>query len=192
MNSPTAPSAASRQIVVTLDPWEYAHALDVGTRRFIANWNKGDAEHYIKERMEDDRTAQQAACVAELAVAKHTNRYWPGHVWHASEHSRYKDVADVGDNIEVRRVRDPRNGIAVRRHQLGKGLILWAAHPVPPEFRTVELYGWLPYDEAWDLGTYPNWDGGKQKTRTVPRHLFRTELPRLVVAEPTRIAPAAS
>lgn len=179
-------SASHTPILIALESWEYEHALHVGTRRYTANWGKADAEHYIKGRMEDDRTAQQAACVAELAVAKHANRFWSGHVWHASDHDRYRDsVADVGGNIEVRRVRNPRNGVAVRRHQLGKGLILWAAYPVPPEFRTVELWGWLPYDEAWDLGTYPDWDNGKQKTRTVARHLFRTDLPRLVVADPS-------
>lgn len=161
--------------IVTLEPWEYDHAATVAARRFTANWGKQDAAHYAKSRMEDDRTAQMAACVAELAVAKHTNRYWSGHVWHASEHRKYRHVADVGTNIEVRRVRDPNKNPAVRRHQLGKGLILWAAYPVAPEFRTVEMWGWLPYDEAWNLGTPTGYD--PQNTRTVPRRLLRTDLP---------------
>lgn len=162
-------------ILVTLEPWEYEHALAVGSRRFTANWGKSDAIHYVKERMEDDRTAQQAACVAELAVAKYTNKYWSGHVWHATEHDQYKHLADVGKRIEVRRIRNLRNGIAVRSHQLGQNLILWAAYPVPPEFREVHLYGWLPYDEAWELGTFPDWDHGRQKTRVVPKNLFKID-----------------
>jgi hypothetical protein len=163
--------------LVTLEPWEYTHAASVGAARFAANWGKQDAAHYDKSRMEDARTAQFAACVAELAVAKHTNRFWSGHVWHASEHRKYRDVADVGHNIEVRRVRTPNRNPAVRRHQVGKGLVLWAAYPVAPEFRTVEIWGWLPYDEAWELGTPSQYD--PQNTRTVARGLLHNDPPRI-------------
>lgn len=138
-------------ITVDLEPWEYAHACDVGIRRFAANWGKRDAAHYKKDLMEDNRTAQVAAAICELAVAKHTNRYWSGHVWHGSEHDAHKDVPDVGRNIEVRRIRTGSRA-AVRKHQLGKGLVLWVAKVVPPEFVSVELYGWMHYDEAWDKG----------------------------------------
>jgi hypothetical protein len=77
-------------IVITLEPWEYEWASHVGTRRYIENWGKSDAAYYDKSRMEDDRTAQVAACVAELSVAKYTNRYWSGHVWTAQEHGKYR------------------------------------------------------------------------------------------------------
>lgn len=164
-------------VVIDLEPWEYAHAAQVGAARFAANWGKRDAVHYKKERMEDDRTAQFAACVAELAVAKHTNRYWGGHVWHATEHRRYRDVADVGHNIEVRRVRSRTAGAAVRRHQLGKGLVLWVAYPVGPEFRQVELLGWLHYDEAWEVGTAAPYD--PQGTRVVASGLLHPHMPHL-------------
>ncbi len=73
-------------IQIELDPWEYEHALNIGARRFVANWGKRDAAHYDKNLMEDNRTAQAAACVGELAVAKITNQYWSGHVWHKSDH----------------------------------------------------------------------------------------------------------
>lgn len=138
-------------VIIQLEPWEYAHASDVGIRRFTANWDKQDARHYDRQRMEDDRTAQVAAAVCELAVAKYANRYWSGHVWHASEHEKYRDIPDVGHNIEVRRIRTG-NTAAVRKHQLNRGLILFAAKPFAPEFTAVEIGGWLPYDEAWDLG----------------------------------------
>ena len=138
-------------ITLELQPWEYEHACNVGIRRFTANWGKQDAAHYKKERMEDDRTAQVAAAICELAVAKHTNRYWHAHIWHASEHDRYRDLPDVGRNIEVRRIRTGTKA-AVRKHQLGKGLVLWVAHAVEPEFRVVNLHGWMHYDEAWTIG----------------------------------------
>ena len=144
-------------IVVELHPWEYEWASHVGARRFIENWGKRDAVHYDKKRMEDDRTAQVAACVGELAVAKLTNQYWSGHVWHKSDHKTHKHLPDVGTNVEVRRVRTSSNG-AVRRRQLGQNLDLWIVRPVAPEFRAVEMLGWINHDEAWEKGKPSHYD----------------------------------
>ena len=147
-------------MIVTLAPWEYEHACDVGIRRFTANWNKKDAPYYKKALMEDDRTATVAAAICELAVAKATNRYWSGHIWHSTEHETYKHLADVGNNIEVRRVRDEKKqSVALRKHQLGKGLILFAAHPIGPEFKQVDVWGWQHYDAGWDLAQ--PWEGNE-------------------------------
>tara|TARA_R100000664_G_C2737917_1_gene126964 strand:+ start:556 stop:1098 length:543 start_codon:yes stop_codon:yes gene_type:complete len=138
-------------ILVELYPWEYEWASHVGARRFIENWGKRDAVHYDKKRMEDDRTAQVAACVGELAVAKIINQYWSGHVWHKSDHAAHKHLPDVGTNIEVRRVRTSTNA-AVRKRQLNQGLILFVVQPVPPEFKQVNILGWMDHDEAWEKG----------------------------------------
>ena len=150
-------------IIVELAPWEYEWASHVGARRFIENWERGDAKHYDRSRMEDDRTAQVAACVCELAVAKYTNRYWSGSVWDRRDHHKYKDIADVGHNIEVRRIRTEL-AAAVRRHQVGKKLVLFVARPVMPEMRDVEIYGHLAYDKAWELGLPSSYD---ENTRTI-------------------------
>jgi len=136
---------------VDLEPWEYEWANAVGIRRFAENWGKADAEHYDSSRMEDNRTAQVAATVCELAVAKVTNQFWSGHVWPQGKHKEYKDLPDVGTNIEVRRIRTSPDA-AVRKRQLGKGLILFVAQPEPPELRTVNVLGWIDHDEAWELG----------------------------------------
>lgn len=152
-------------MIIDLDPWEYEHASTVGIRRFTERWGSSNAAHYDSARMEDDRTAQVAAAIAELAVAKHTNQYWGGHVWHASDHAKYKDIADVGRNVEVRRIRT-QPGVAVRRRQVGKGLVLWAAQPIEPEFKSVELWGWIDYDLGWALAQ-PS--GFNEDTRYVPR-----------------------
>lgn len=152
-------------MIINLLPWEYDHASSVGIRRFIANWDVLNAPHYDKSRMEDDRTAQVAAAICELAVARHTGQYWGGHVWHASEHHLYKDIiADVGNCIEVRRVRS-RPAVAVRSSQIGRGLHLYAARAIEPEFRSVELLGQLPYDAAWELSEPSNFS---ESTRYVP------------------------
>ena len=151
-------------ITVDLEPWEYEWASHVGTRRFIENWEKSDANHYDRNRMEDDRTAQVAACVGELAVARVTNQYWSGHVWPGNRHEENKGRPDVGHNIEVRRVRTSSNG-AVRRRQLDKGLILFIVRPAMPELRAVEMLGWIDHDEAWELGEPSGYDS--QNTRVI-------------------------
>lgn len=151
-------------IIIPLETWEYEHGCNVGIRRYTANWQKSDAPHYKAQYMEDNRTASVAAALCELAVAKYTNRYWHAHVWHSTEHKKYSDLPDVGANIEVRRIRT-KPKVAVRRHQLGKNLVVWAAKAIEPEFREIELYGWLPYDEAWGIGESPSYD--PENTRVV-------------------------
>ena len=153
-------------VVVPLTAWEYEHACDVGIRRYTANWGVPDAPHYSNKALqEDNRTAQVAAAVCELAVAKYTNRYWSGHVWHRSEHQVYRAIPDVGRNIEVRRIRTS-NGAAVRKKQNGiVGLVLWVAKPIMPELKAVELFGWKEQLEAWELGTPTTYD--PENTRTI-------------------------
>ena len=156
-------------LLVSLETWEYEHASLVGARRYTANWGKQDASWYDAERMEDDRTAQVAAAVCELAVAKVTNRYWHAHIWHATEHHKFRDMPDVGRNIEVRRVRTSKSA-AVRKHQVGMGLVLFVAYAIPPEFREVDVLGWIDMDEAWKKGDPSSYDS--EGTRLVsPTHL---------------------
>lgn len=139
--------------LVQLEPYEYEWASHVGTRRYIENWGKQDASYYKKGLMEDDRTAAVAAAICELAVAKYTNRYWGGHVWNASQHAQYKNkIADVGANIEVRRVRTGETA-AVRSRQVGLGLVLFVAKATMPELREVDVWGYINYDKAWELGS---------------------------------------
>lgn len=160
--------------LVELQTWEFDLVSLVGARRASARWHSGNAAHYDQKRMEDERTAQVAACAAELAVAKWTNRYWHAHVWDARDHDKFKDLPDVGTNIEVRRVRTS-DSAAVREHQVGKRLVLFVAKPIMPELRSVEILGWFPYDLAWQHGTPSDY---AQNTRLLdPKHL-RLEIPK--------------
>lgn len=142
---------------IKLESWEYEWANAVGIKRFTANWNKKDAVHYKKERMEDDRTAQVAAAVCELAVAKASNTYWSGTVWPAHEHDEQKNRPDVGQRSEVRRTRNGKS-VAVRKHQIGKNLVLWGCMAVMPELKEVDVFGWIDYDDAWALGEPSDFD----------------------------------
>ena len=167
-------------ILIELHPWEYEWALHVGARRYIQNWRKADARHYAKKSMEDDRTAQAAACVGELAVAKLTNQYWGGHVWPGNRHAEHKGMADVGNNIEVRRVRTS-SSAAVRRKQLEKGLILFVVRPVAPEFRAVEILGWIDHDEAWAKGEPSGYDA--ENTRVIAEEYLNPPMTYAYVSE---------
>lgn len=138
---------------VTIEPWEYEHACNVGIQRFTRNWLRNDAAHYDRSKMEDDRTAQVASALCELAVAKVSNRYWHAHVWDRRDHNIYRNLPDVGSNIEVRRCRT-RDAVAVRRTDAGK--VIFAARVVGDEFREVDVIG---YGKADDL--IPMLDAGQ-------------------------------
>lgn len=131
--------------VIVLHPWEYARGFQVGIDRFVANWGTQDAKHYNRAAMEEDRNAQAAAALCEIAVARYTNQYWHGHVWHRSEHAKYRGLADVGDRIEVRRIRTG-NGAPVRRTDAGS--IVWAAETADAEYRAVRLLGFVEADDV--------------------------------------------
>ena len=167
-------------IRIELHPGEYEWAWHVGARRYIENGGKADARHYDKKRMEDDRTAQAAACVGELAVAKLTNQYWGGHVWPGNRHALVFGMADVGNNIEVRRVRTS-SSAAVRRKQLEKGLILFVVRPVAPEFRAVEILGWIDHDEAWAKGEPSGYDA--DNTRVIAEEYLNPPMTYAYVSE---------
>lgn len=153
-------------IVINLETWEYERAADVGIRRYTANWGRENAPWYDPERMEDDRTASVAAAISELAVAKYLNRYWHGHVWHASEHDKYDMYPDVGLNTEVRRLRVSQ-GVPIRKKQnLLEDLVVWAAFPVPREFRQVQILGWIRQQVGWEFGLPAKYDA--ETTRLFP------------------------
>lgn len=164
--------------IIELKHWEYAHAADVGIRRFTANWNRKDAAHYSDpERKEDDRTATVASAIAELAVAKYLNRYWHGHVWHASEHDLYELCPDVGVVTEVRRIRVSQ-GLPIRQKQNQiQGLVVWGAFPTPPEFKQVEILGWIPQTVGWRDGVWANYADEDPTNRTKLFPLDRLQAP---------------
>jgi hypothetical protein len=139
--------------IIHLTPWEYERCFAVGSGRFTANWDTPDAAHYDRSLMEPDRNAQVAAAACELAVAKFTNQYWHASVWHRSDHGKYRGLADVGSDIEVRRVRTG-NAVKVRKKDAGK--VVWAARVADDEYRSVEILGFISADEVIKslAGTY--------------------------------------
>lgn len=141
-------------MIVYLEPWEYVHAHDVGIRRAVANWNVADKSSYTMGNNQPEIIASPAAAIAELAVAKALNRYWSGHVWDNRDHVNYRDLPDVEPNLEVRRIRAKHANAkgSVWRKDYGKDKILVYTFPIPPEYRQVEILGWVEADLAWEKG----------------------------------------
>lgn len=173
MSASATTPAKFETTTVHLLPWERDWAHHIGKARHEVNLQRQDASWYDPRRMEDNLTASISAAVAEMAVAKHVNQYWSGSIWPVAEHDKYKNLPDVGDNIEVRTVRTS-SSAAVRRHQVGKGLILWVAKPVRPALDTVDLWGWIPMDSAWDLGSPATYDRSG-RTRVIHRSQLYTQ-----------------
>ena len=139
-------------MIVQLETWEYEYASHIGIRRFTANWGKKDAAYYDPKKMEDNRTALVAAAIGEIAVAKAINEYWTASIWDGTDHPKFKDIPDVGPDIEVRRVRT-QSGPAVRKKDLAKkGLYIFGVVPIAKEFKEVEILGWIPAEEGWEKG----------------------------------------
>lgn len=138
---------------VVLRPWEIAHVATVGAQRTVANLNRANAPHYRDaSRREDERTASHAAAAAECATARLLNQYWTaGGAWVAARHGEFADLADVGENIEVRRVRDHgTTTFAVRERDMGRTIV--ACFVVPPELTEVRVLGWIQGPDAWEVG----------------------------------------
>jgi len=144
-------------VIIELEPWEYEHAYAVGVRRFTENWGKSDASYYQNNNKEEDRNAQAASSICELAVAKYTNQYWHGSVWDGRKHKKYKDMPDVGRNIEVRRVRTQSGPTVREKDTLKPDLVIWGAKLADAEYRTVKLLGWISAEEGWKIGIENQW-----------------------------------
>lgn len=140
-------------MIVTLEPWEYIHAHDIGIKRFVANWNVADKKSYTLGNNQPEIIASPAAAICELAVAKALDRFWGGHVWDNRDHKFYNAKTRDLQDIEVRRVRERANPFSIWKKDTGKNSIIVVAYPIPEEFRQVEILGWIPADIAWERGT---------------------------------------
>lgn len=150
---------------ISLTDEELEKAKTVGDGRNAQNERSRDAAYYDRALMQDDETASFAAAVAECAVAKATGRVWHAKVWPAAEHWKHRDEPDVGKNIEVRRIREPQNGLVVREKDLNKDKVIFVAYPIPETgFREVEVIGWLRAEDAWEKG-----EPYRVATRRVPQ-----------------------
>lgn len=157
-------------IRVELLPFEHEYAAFTGLRRFNERRESKDAPWYDPQRMEPNLQANIAACVCELGVAKALNKYWGGHAWHVVDHEKYNHAADVGNRIEVRRLRDRNGSPAIRRRDVERGRILVAAYTPPPLYLEVQVLGWIEAADGWSLAAPADYDKDGQTRVLAPEH----------------------
>ena len=103
-------------MIITLEPWEYEWASQVGMRRVTQHLGKNDDQnYYANNNKQPEILANIASCCGEMATAKALKKYWSGHVWDQRDHSKYKHLPDVEPNIEVRRIRERTSKTSVVR-----------------------------------------------------------------------------
>lgn len=143
---------------IILEPWEHEWAVHVGTRREQINRDKQDAAYYDASRMENNLVANIASCCGEMAVAKHLNVYWGGDAWPLDRHEDMRDRPDLEPSIEVRRVRNRNNPMAVRKRDVERNRTMFGVYVYPENTAVVDILGWLPAGWAWRFGEQPEWD----------------------------------
>lgn len=151
---------------MTLEKWEYRRAVDVGVGRMLQREESKDMPYYDKSRMQNELNASIAAAVCECVVAKAFNRYWHGGVWTPEEHEQYKEkYGDVGQTIEVKRVRNLKNGVAINSTDTGKYLVAVIAHE--PDYRGADILGCIPGKAGWDISEPAPYDPSGRR-RVIP------------------------
>ena len=131
-------------MTVPMTPAEIQLAHWYGMSRLMANQGSQDKEYYNRSAMVADREAHPAAVLCEMAVAKWLGIYYEPTLWAASAHQQNKDKADVGYCVEVRRVRKPQTGPAVRSTDRGK-VVVGVYLPDDPldDWSEPEILGWV-------------------------------------------------
>ena len=154
--------------LVMLDGATMATARMVADGRNAQNAESSDRPWYDRTLMQDDATASMAAACAEAGVAGILGLVWHAKVWDAASHHLHRHEPDVGDNIEVRRIREPDNGLVVRQSDTGAGKIVVIAYPLPESgFAVIDVIGWMAADDAWRVGS----DYRVQTRRVQQRHI---------------------
>jgi len=140
-------------MIVELAPWQLRWAQDAGEKRTSLNAGakvKDKPDYQNHQVLQDDLTANIAACACELAVSLHLNQSWNGAYWLPSEHRQASLAPDVGRNIEVRRVRDKKNPMPVKESE--QHCNIFQAYSYPESLNIVEITGWAPGWYAWSMG----------------------------------------
>ena len=133
---------------VELEWYEAEMAANVGMASAFSSFRaKHDAHKYgLKEGEFSFFEMDIRGAVAECAVAKGLGMYWDGSV------DTFHDKADIGDNIEVRSVKDTQRQLLVRPNDPTEGRIyvlvvdLWRMGTTPNYI----IRGWLPGEECKD------------------------------------------
>lgn len=152
--------------VVELTDGEYAWAVNVGEQRYAIDLGTKDKPQYANQSKKKytDLAGSVVPCLAEIAVAKYLDQYWPGAVWHVHDIARMEALhADVGLDIEVRHAVFPNAGLPVRPKDIDADAQLVLVHALDPDepdpatglistyagYKTWEMIGTMDAATAW-------------------------------------------
>lgn len=161
-----------RMLTVTLEPYEVARAVQVGTERADIRDERGHDALYRQARkqahsshyMNNEFDTNINSALAELAVAKALNVYWHGHGGQLDSNQVFRWwKPDVGTFIEVKTVTDVtkgprisisdyRNAVSWERRTQHRMWVVSAYVPTqqPDEPVQVWIQGGIDLQEAWE------------------------------------------
>lgn len=132
--------------LVELAKEEVRACADIALNRWMMKWGSTDRPNYAgdnKKNMEPEIAANVRSIVAEYAVAKLYRKAFTFPFYTNEEHHFRKDIADVGQNIEVKSIRT-RDEIPVFPKDLRDDWILVGAFVTDRDYySTVKVYGWM-------------------------------------------------
>jgi hypothetical protein len=145
-------------IVVSLTKDEVRNCTDLAVNRWLMKFGSEDRPNYAQGKkdgkLESELIANIRTIVAEWAVAVVSNLSWSVPFYPNSMHAKRKDIADVGQNVEVRTVRT-QDGVPVWKKDAGK--FIAGARVIDDEYFTqVEVWGWVKADDV--IGNDVYWD----------------------------------
>jgi len=148
-------------LTVTLEPYEYERARQIGLERALRFAQNGHRPDYQRawtqsaDLLDDAETANVNGALVEVASAKYLGLYWHGHGGALDKNRRYRFVPDVGDWLECRHVLREDAGprltekdaeTAAAHSQSGPVLYVMAGHVRGSQ---VDLFGMAPIVESY-------------------------------------------
>lgn len=139
-------------VIVQLSTEEVRICTLLAMERWILKKDSVDRPGYAVGKrfgaLEHELLANIRANVAEYAVAKHYGLAWNMPWYPNDQHKKRKDIADVGDSLEVRTVRT-QDAIPVWPKDISKDATIIGCKVLDPEhFTQVEIYGYYPARES--------------------------------------------
>jgi len=147
------------RIVVELEKYEIVMAAMVGSRRQMSAILKQSSPRFAEQYPGQLHDNHIRAAFAELAVAKHLNVYWGGHV------DTYQTIPDVGE-YEVRY--STRNDLKVKDNDKGKVVSVTGQPP------SMVIAGWYEADKAKMEQFKKTFNNGGPPAYFVPHNLLHS------------------
>lgn len=156
-------------VIVRLDEEDWVNSWTAGAHRVVENLHRQDSRDYQHGLNAPEHIAQPLSVMCEVAVARHLGVEWDWDKawWKSKDHNKNRHLVDVGNDIEVRRIAKPNSGASLRKNQVGKGLTLYVAYAMPPEYFNIKIVGARRYDEAWEDSRPARYGGKESPTKRV-------------------------